>query len=106
MNKKPDGRDMLISYSSLEDRAGFVPEVATDEAPYPFIVGNITEMDDELFDWAPDEHTYDYYNVTKDLDYLLSPAEFEEASTKLLFSLVKDWQYHKPDNSAGVKIEE
>ena len=38
---KPDGNDMLISYSSLEDRAGFVPEVATDEAPYPFIGKNI-----------------------------------------------------------------
>ena len=88
---KSDGRDMLINYSSLEDRAGFVPEVATDEAPYPFIVGDVTEMDDDLFDWAPDERTYDYYDVTKDLDDILSPTEFDEASTKLLFSSVKDW---------------
>lgn len=88
---EPDGRDMLINFTDIEDRCAFVPEVYSDYSPYPLIVGYIKDMDDELFDWASDEHPYDYYNVTLDLKDILSAAEYEEASTRNIFSLVKDW---------------
>ena len=66
-----------------------------------FIVGDITEMDDELFDWAPDEQSYDYFNLTKDLNDILSPSAYEEASAKMLFSLVKDWSIE--ENTSNTK---
>merc|ERR1712228_131842 len=72
---EPDGRDMNISLKELEDYCGYVPEVETELAPYPFIVGDIKDMDDELFDWLSDEHPCDYYNVTLDLQDILSPTE-------------------------------
>lgn len=87
----PDGRDMDMPFSTLEDNCTYVPQVDSKETPYPFIVGNLKDMDPELHDWVSAEHDYDYYNVTLDLKDILSPEELEEVSTKTLFSTVKDY---------------
>lgn len=97
----PDGRDMEIPFSTLEDNCTYIPQVETKQTPYPFIVGNVSDMNPELFDWVSAEHSYDYYNVTLDLKDILTPAELEEASAKTLFSIVKDYTYSDDiDNNA------
>jgi len=80
-----------MPFSTLEDNCTYVPQVDSKQTPYPFIVGNLKDMDPELHDWVSAEHDYDYYNVTLDLKDILSPEELEEASTKTLFSTVKDY---------------
>merc|ERR1712232_368638 len=87
----PDGRDMDMPFSTLEDNCTYVPQVETKQTPYPFIVGNVKDMDPELYDWVSAERDYDYYNLTLDLKDILSPEEFEEACAKSLFSRVKDY---------------
>merc|ERR1712151_623609 len=88
---KPDGRDMDMPFSTLEDNCTYVPQVETKQTPYPFIVGNVKDMDPELYDWVSAERDYDYYNLTLDLKDILSPEELEEAYAKSLFSRVKDY---------------
>merc|ERR1711935_587266 len=80
-----------MPFSTLEDNCTYVPQVDSKQTPYPFIVGNLKDMDPELHDWGSAEHDYDYYNVTLDLKDILSPEELEEVSTKTLFSTVKDY---------------
>jgi len=87
----PDGRDMDMPFSTLEDNCTYVPQVETKQTPYPFIVGNVKDMDPELYDWVSAERDYDYYNLTLDLKDILSPEELEEACAKSLFSRVKDY---------------
>ena len=82
---------MDMPFSTLEDNCTYVPQVDSKQTPYPFIVGNLKDMDPELHDWVSAEHDYDYYNVTLDLKDILSPEELEEVSTKTLFSTVKDY---------------
>ena len=89
--KKPDGSDMEMPFSTLEDNCTYVPQVETKQTPFPFIVGDVTGMNPELFDWVSAEHSHDYYNVTLDLKDILTPAELEETSSKALFSIVKSY---------------
>jgi len=84
------GDDMGISFSDVEARSTYIAQVLSPEFPYPLIICNCSDIDDELFDWESHK-PYDYYNVTLDVIDILNVDNNSIELEKNVFSIVKHW---------------
>lgn len=64
-----DGQDQHVDFSSLKEKAAFVPQVKLINRPFPYLACNIDQLDQELVGWNDPARSYDYYNLIFDVPY-------------------------------------
>jgi hypothetical protein len=89
---KSVGDDQGISYSDVESRSAYIPQVVSPFFAYPLIACNTAQVDEELYEWKDPDRTYSYYDLSKDARKLLVGIEVEE---NIGFTIVKHWPPHK-----------
>jgi hypothetical protein len=63
----PEGDDQHIDFSSDPEIFAYVPQIKRNGFPFPFIVCDIDELDQDLMGWNDRNHSFDYHNVIFDL---------------------------------------
>ena len=72
--------------------SAYIPQVSSDSIAYPLIACNVDEIKEcGLFEWEDPRRTYEYYDITKDVDRLLDFDGVEK--TRILFSKMVHWPF-------------
>jgi hypothetical protein len=80
------GDDQGIAFSTVESRSAYIPQVTSQLFAYPLVACKTDDVDPELFDWVDTDRSFQFYDLTKDAEKLLSELNLEEVPG---FSLVK-----------------
>ena len=64
-----DGQNQLVDFSSLPDKAAFVPQIKLINRPFPYLACDIDQLDQDLVGWNDPGRSYDYYNLIFDVPY-------------------------------------
>lgn len=66
----------------------YVPQVTSNVFAYPLFACDISNVDEDLFDWKDPDHDFSYYDLTKDADELLRGMDI---TSKTVFSTLTHW---------------
>jgi len=64
--------DQGISFYDVRNIAGYVPQVRSPMFSYPLIVCSTRRLSDEVLDWTDPDLDYEYYDLTRDADHVLT----------------------------------
>ena len=64
-----DGQNQRVDFSSLPDKAAFVPQIKLINRPFPYLACDIDQLDQDLVGWNDPGRSYDYYNLIFDVPY-------------------------------------
>lgn len=65
----PDGQNQRVDFSSLTEKAAYVPQIKLIGRPFPYLACNIDHLDQDLIGWNDPARSYDYYNLIFDVPY-------------------------------------
>ena len=92
------GEDQGIAFSQVASISSYIPQVKSDEFPYPLIAFDTLKdgISEDLFEWKDPEKPYLYYDMTKDVkDVFMGTGSSLDVNSKCLFSRVKHWPLQK-----------
>lgn len=64
--------DQGISFYDVRNIAAYVPQVRSVMFSYPLIVCSTRRLSDEVLDWTDPDLDYEYYDLTRDADHVLT----------------------------------
>ena len=65
----PNGQNQRVDFSSLPEKAAFVPQIKLINRPFPYLACNIDYLDQDLIGWNDPARSYDHYNLIFDVPY-------------------------------------
>jgi len=85
---RPRGEDQGINFSDVPSISSYIPQVDSPIFSYPLVAASTKNIHDELFSWDDPERPYEYYDLSKDAEYLMEGiADLSEGA----FSQVVHW---------------
>ena len=70
-----DGQNQRVDFSSLPEKAAYVPQIKLINRPFPYLACNIDQLDQDLVGWNDPSRSYDYYNLIFDVPYAGMPRK-------------------------------
>mmetsp|Transcript_11710 Transcript_11710/g.14555 ORF Transcript_11710/g.14555 Transcript_11710/m.14555 type:complete len:180 (+) Transcript_11710:35-574(+) len=81
-------------FSKLEASAAYIPQVKSPEYSYPLVACCTEDIDPELYEWTDPDRNYEYYNLTKDCDQVLTEdCLADRKSLTNCFDRIKHWPF-------------
>lgn len=65
----PKGQDQKVDFSSLDEKAAFVPQIKLINRPFPYLACDIDRLDQDLVGWNDPARSYDHYNLLFDVPF-------------------------------------
>jgi len=81
------GEDQNIAFSTLETQCGYIPEVQSQEIPYPLVACDLKAFDHDLFEWSNPELPYEFYDLTEDVKFVFRTRK-EDIDVSRMFSSI------------------
>ena len=83
-----------IPFSEVPSRSTYIPQVASNQFPFPLIACKVDSLDEEVFDFRDPDRSYKYYDLTTDAKRLLAAIKIIDPPC---FTIVKTWAAERND---------
>lgn len=80
---------MNRNFSEISVIDSYVPQLKSVQYTYPLIACNIDNIDESLMSWKDPSKSYDYYNLTKDIEEIFRGTNL--SSHEHAFSKIAHW---------------
>lgn len=78
----------------VDSMTAYIPQVISDSFSYPLIACNVEDIkDSDLFEWEDPLRSYEYYDMTKDLQRILTKEEKDQIDERKIFSRMVYWPF-------------
>mmetsp|Transcript_3896 Transcript_3896/g.5032 ORF Transcript_3896/g.5032 Transcript_3896/m.5032 type:complete len:564 (+) Transcript_3896:145-1836(+) len=85
------GDDQGINFSEIPSVSAYIPQVHSKYYSFPLIACRTDQINPELLDWTDPDHSYDYYNLTKDCDEVLAGDIVNSDAADRCFNFIKQY---------------